>query len=263
MSSYIEKFIDPNKYSRPQLKLSGVKKLVVHYTANPGATAQNHFDYFNKTIVEEKRFASAHIFVDRRQALNIIPLNEVAYHANDVQKKNANGTPYRGVAALGSNANLTSLGIELCIEKDGSFHPDTLALAGYVFAELCRKFGLNECDIVRHYDVTAKNCPAPFVANPADFDGFKNRVHAILNPAVEAKPLMVVKAIGAADIRDLPDHASGFIRNTTDGEILNVWEIKNDWHRVAAYPEKNVFGWIDGNNGKNLYWLDNPALTKK
>lgn len=77
-----------------------------------------------------------------------------------------------------------------------------------------------------------------------------------------AKPVMVVKVLCDTDIRSAPSHTAGFIRNAQKDEILNVWEIQNDWHRVAAIPEQNVFGWIDGNGEKNLYWLDNPNLSK-
>ena len=70
--------------------------------------------------------------------------------------------------------------------------------------------------------------------------------------------IMVVKAIGEGDIRDAPSHDAGFIRNTKDGELFNVISIQNDWHQVAVTDSQ--VGWIDGNNGQNLYWVDNPAL---
>ena len=71
--------------------------------------------------------------------------------------------------------------------------------------------------------------------------------------------IMVVRAIGQGDIRDQPSHTAGFIRNTKDGELFNVIQIQNDWHQVALDSTRK--GWIDGNNGKNLFWVDNPALN--
>jgi len=35
-----------NEYSRPGIATDGVRGVVVHYTANPGSTAQNNRDYF-------------------------------------------------------------------------------------------------------------------------------------------------------------------------------------------------------------------------
>lgn len=134
MSAYTNNYIPVNKYTRPGLKLNGVKKCVLHYTANPGAGADNHRRYFSNAQV----YASAHIFVDKTEAICIIPLNEVAYHANDIQQRDSAGNPYRGVAALKPNANFLSIGVEMCLEKDGSFHSDTVERTEDVVVELCK-----------------------------------------------------------------------------------------------------------------------------
>ena len=75
MTSWKNKYININTYSRPGNKLTKVKKIIVHYTANNGATANNHYNYFNNL---KGRYASAHIFVDKKEALCIIPLDEIA-----------------------------------------------------------------------------------------------------------------------------------------------------------------------------------------
>jgi N-acetylmuramoyl-L-alanine amidase len=174
MTLWRNQFLQVNPYTRPGTKLKAVKKLVLHWTANPGATAANHYSYFNSTAIQQKRCASAHIFVDKTEAICVVPLNEVAYHAND-------GT-YRGIPELKPNANLLSIGVEMCVEKDGTFHPNTIARTEDVFVELCKKFKLDPIkDIVRHYDITHKNCPAPWVKDGQKFIDFKNRVKAKLN----------------------------------------------------------------------------------
>jgi N-acetylmuramoyl-L-alanine amidase len=186
MSAWIEKFIDVDPHTRSGKKLTGVKKLVVHYTANNGGTAMNHYNYFNNL---KDRYASAHIFVDKKEALCIIPLNEVAFHAGDVQKRNADGTPYRGVKELLPSANYLSIGVEMCVEKDGTFHADTINRTEDVFVELCKEFKLDPLrDIVRHFDVTAKNCPAPWVKDEQKFVDFKKRVDIKLNPPKKEEP---------------------------------------------------------------------------
>lgn len=68
--------------------------------------------------------------------------------------------------------------------------------------------------------------------------------------------IMKVRAIGAGDIRRAPDHNAGFVRNTVDGEVFDVYGIENDWHAVGQD------NWIDGNGGKNLHWIDNPNLKQ-
>lgn len=209
MTTWRNQYVHVNKYSRPGMKLNGVRKLIVHYTANPGATAANHFGYFDKSIIEAKRYASAHIFVDKTEAICIVPLNEVAYAANDVQQR-INGNPYRGVPELLPDANFLSISVEICIEKDGSFHADTIARSVEVFAELCATYKLDPMrDIVRHYDVTHKNCPAPWVTNGSAFTTFKNRV----------KEKMAMAAIPA-------DSADGKLTRGERGpnvKQLNLW----------------------------------------
>ncbi|MFU1715610.1 N-acetylmuramoyl-L-alanine amidase [Bacillus amyloliquefaciens] len=227
MSAYRNQYIDINKWTRPGIKNNGVKKLVVHYTANPGAPAANHYRYFGQTLPAQNRnlsekkqtFASAHIFVDRTEAICIIPLNEVAYHANDVQQI-INGQPYRGVAALKPNANFLSIGVELCIEKNGTFHPDTIARAEQVCAELCKKFKLDPInDIVRHYDITHKICPAPWVSRSQGFTDFKNGVKARLGGVVINKPT------NNKSKTNTDSNKGRFIKNTvvsSDGLVLRT-----------------------------------------
>lgn len=159
--NYEVRHINKNKFSRPGYKLLHAKALVIHYTANNGGTADNHFNYFNNL---RDRYASAHIFVDRSKALEIIPLHEVAFHANE-RKAGPLIPSLKATAPYypGGNANLSSLGIEMCMEKDGTIHPDTIARTLLVMRKLQKQFGV--WPIYRHYDVTGKKCPAPFIAN--------------------------------------------------------------------------------------------------
>lgn len=156
-----ERFIKINEFSRPGKKRTFTRNLVFHYTANPGAGADNHFKYFNDTIGnqnpnddEKDTYASAHVFIDRVKTLIIIPLDEVAYHAG--------------------NSNSYSIGIELCIEKDGSFHRETIKRAMEFAADMCKRYNLSpRTDFIRHFDVTGKICPKPWVDDPAAWDKFK------------------------------------------------------------------------------------------
>ncbi|MEC0721334.1 N-acetylmuramoyl-L-alanine amidase [Bacillus haynesii] len=83
MVKVVKNFVKVNRYTRPGLKLAGVKGIVIHWTATPGASALNERNYFNGTCIADKRYASSHYFVDRKEAQLIIPENEVAYHAHD------------------------------------------------------------------------------------------------------------------------------------------------------------------------------------
>lgn len=177
-------YITKNKYTRPGKKLKAVKKIVLHWTANPGASALNHVKYFGVSLIESNKrkeadgkkatCSSAHIFIDTKDAICIIPLDEMAYHSNDGS--------FRGIKELKPNANELSIGVEMCVEEDGTISPITIKNTVQIIAELCKTYKLDENDIVRHYDVTKKNCPMPFIKDPTKFDTFKNEVGSILKP---------------------------------------------------------------------------------
>lgn len=187
MTVWKNEYIPVNKWTRPGTKLKKVVKAVKHYTANPGASARNHLKYFGQTLPvandllvkqgksRQTRSASAHIFIDKVESICIIPLDEVTYAVNDGS--------YRGIAEIAPNANYYTINVELCIESDGSYHPETIKRAKEVFAELCKIYKLDPMeDIVRHYDITHKNCPALEVANPRIFVNFKEEVANMLKP---------------------------------------------------------------------------------
>lgn len=161
-----EDYIHVNPFSRPGELLASQSAMVWHYTANPGAGDENHKTYFENLRLqdpkddEEDRYASAHIFIDKDSGRIIIPLWEMAYHAGD------------------SWYNRNSLSCELCIEKDGSFHPQTIARAVMVGALLQLIFGWDTAKNIRHYDITKKICPKPWVENPSLYTKFKWEVEA-------------------------------------------------------------------------------------
>jgi N-acetylmuramoyl-L-alanine amidase len=192
MTTWKNDFVIKNKFSRPGLLLKGVKKIVLHWTATPGATDEREKLFFDGVDGGGGRYASAHLFVDSDSATCMIPLNEVAYHANDVYERNKDGSAYRGVKEIAPNANYYSIGIEMCVEKDGTISSETIKRTVDVAAELCNMYKLTENDIVRHYDVTHKPCPAPFIGDGSvKFEDFKKQVGLILNPPVkeEVKPV--------------------------------------------------------------------------
>ena len=50
-------------------------------------------------------------------------------------------------------------------------------------AWLCQKFKLDENDVIRHYDVTGKNCPKYFVEDEEAWNEFKDNVKRALEKA--------------------------------------------------------------------------------
>lgn len=175
----MKNFVKVNQHTRPGLKLSGVKGVVMHWTATPGASALNERNYFNGACIAAERYASAHYFVDRNEVQQIIPENEVAYHAHDGNRCY--------VSFLKPNANTTAIGVEMCVEKNGNIHGDTVQNAAELVADVCKRYGLSTDNIVRHYDVTNKNCPAPWVSDSSKLAAFRKKVESLLGNQTVAK----------------------------------------------------------------------------
>lgn len=153
-----EMMLTPNRWSRPQTKLKDVKGVVIHWTANEnsGADAVANRNFFENRKYGRTGFGSAHFFVDDQQIIQCLPEDERAYHVG--------ATKYR-TTRFGSYPNNCTLGIEMCVNSDGQFsvvYKQTVLLA----AKLIKKYNLDpDLDLVRHYDVTGKNCPAMFTSN--------------------------------------------------------------------------------------------------
>lgn len=97
---------------RPGKKLRKGKPefLVAHDTGNPNSTAQNNVDYYQNTYNIQYGIASAHIFVDDKEAIICIPVDEVAYH---VLPSTTIDNKWYGV-----DANNGAAGVEICYFTD-------------------------------------------------------------------------------------------------------------------------------------------------
>lgn len=158
-----ERLLTPNKYSRPQIKLGKVTKIVVHYVGNPGSTAINNRNYFDNLRITHDRYVSSHFVVGLQgEIIQCVPLDEVAYCSN--------------------NANAYSISIETCHPDDtGKFSDVTERALAELVAMLVRKFGLDvEDDVIRHFDVNGKHCPLWYVKHPEAWVAFKGLVSAYL-----------------------------------------------------------------------------------
>lgn len=136
--------------------------IVIHYTANNGDTAMNNAKYFYDTY----RGASAHYFVDENETVQVVLDKDIAWHCG--------ATTY--VHSYCRNAN--SIGIEMCsrIDSFGNYYikdevvENTISLV----KELMKTHNIPLTNVLRHYDVTGKICPAPFVNDNSLWEDFKN-----------------------------------------------------------------------------------------
>ena len=155
--------LDPNPYSRPGTPLEKINGIVVHYTANPGTTAQQNRNYFNnlaKQNGESATSVSSHFIIGLDgEIIQCIPLSEISYASND--------------------RNGDTVSIECCHpDSSGKFTDATYQSLVRLSAWLESQLDLRERSIIRHYDVGGKLCPLYYVENESEWNQFKEDVAA-------------------------------------------------------------------------------------
>ena len=79
--------LDINEYSRPGIESDGITGIVIHYTANPGSTAQENRDYFEGLKDTHETSASSNFVVGLEgEIIQCVPTWEVAYASNERNK---------------------------------------------------------------------------------------------------------------------------------------------------------------------------------
>ena len=162
---YVEQdYIPVNDWSRPGTPLEDINAVVIHYVGNPGTTAKANRNYFASLASgKEGTYASSHFVVGLEgEVVQCVPLTEVAYASN--------------------TRNGDTVSIEVCHpDETGEFSPVTYGRCVELAAWLCREFKLDpETDVIRHYDVTGKECPLYYVKHPEAWEQLKADVAAEL-----------------------------------------------------------------------------------
>ncbi|NMI06635.1 hypothetical protein HF638_21850 [Paenibacillus sp. SZ31] len=228
-------YIPVNKYSRAGLKLKAKRGIVMHYTASPGAPAKNISKYFaslaeqdsNKAV--QGRYASAHFSVDRTSIYNSLPDDELAYHCGSATYTK------EALAKLGTYPNNSTVGIEMCIEKDGSIHEDTFNNVVDLAVYLIRERGFPPVFFTHKEVVGWKECPLPWIKQPSEYERFKQAVHTKLNPLQE------VAVTEDDDMNTVLDYAQ-WAWNELDQYIGDAYNDKviDDWAWVEKVRKKKL-----------------------
>ena len=158
---YIDvELLTPNEYSRPQIPISSVQYIAIPYTANPGATAMANRDYFENLASTQETKVSSHFVVGLEgEVVQCIPTSEMSYATN--------------------SRNVDTLSIECChADETGKFNDSTYDSVVKLTAWLCTRFGLTSENVIRHYDVTGKDCPKYYVENPDAWTQMKGDIAA-------------------------------------------------------------------------------------
>jgi len=146
--------LDNQLRSRTGKKLEKVRDIVVHYVGNPNTTAQGNWSYF----AEPDTPVSSHFIIGLEgEIIQAIPLDEAS-----------SATNWR---------NKDTISIEVCHpDASGKFSEPTTESLVKLCAWLLDTYDLSTEHLIRHYDVTGKECPRYFVRHPDAWETFKAEV---------------------------------------------------------------------------------------
>ena len=154
-----ENLLPVNPYSRPGTKLEEVNAIVIHYVGNPGTTAAQNRSYFENIIETGEASVSSHFIVGLDgEIIQCVPLDEISYASN--------------------TRNEDTIAVETCHpDETGKYNQTTYDSMVKLTAYLCILYNLNpDKDVIRHYDVTGKECPKYFVDYENEWSLFKAQV---------------------------------------------------------------------------------------
>lgn len=240
-----DKFLTHN---RPYTKRKKTTAVAVHWVANPGSSASATRNYFQNT---DRSVSSNYVVGLNGEIICCIPDEEVSWCTNQ--------------------ANSYTVSIETCHpDWTGKFNENTYKSLVELTAHLCRKYNLNPLSggVIRHFDVTGKNCPKCFVkqknggsddnSNSA-WNKFKSDVadamgvsdnHDSFNPYC----VKVISSDGFINIRKTP--------NWNDNDIVGKIKTGNTKYTIVA--ETMLGGTKFGKLKSGAGWISlNEKYVKK
>jgi N-acetyl-anhydromuramyl-L-alanine amidase AmpD len=203
------------------------KYIVIHYVGATGG-AEANCKYFYNT----NRGASANYFVGHKgEVWQCVEDKDIAWHCGAKRYKHS------------SCRNTNSIGIELCCKYKNSnntwyFEEETIKAATELTKELMKKYNIPAANVIRHYDVTGKNCPEPFVRDGAAWNTFKAGLSAA---AADTLTTGYKVRITASSLNVRAGAGTGYKINTVvnKGEVYTIVGEFNGWGKL-----KSGAGWI-------------------
>lgn len=172
----INKLLTPYNYKEGTA--DRIKYIVIHYVGATGGAEANC-----KYYAEKHRGASAHYFVGfDGEIWQSVEDHNIAWHCGGKKYANTAGGTCHGIC---TNAN--SIGIEMCVRNKGSqadssgdwyFEEATVECTIELTKLLMQKYNIPADHVIRHYDVTGKLCPNPYVLDEGKWQQFKYAIAA-------------------------------------------------------------------------------------
>jgi N-acetylmuramoyl-L-alanine amidase len=224
-----EQLIPLGHPNRPSIKIIPIA-VVIHYTANDSPTADDishaswvarKYKKINNTVYEydgitKFYFGSAQWFIDDNSATLTIPTNEVAWACGDRNLPYDNG--YKGQTKVAyevfnNRQNYLTINYELCVNGDWD---KTCENSIEIIAKDMFSYNISVDRIYRHFDLTNKICPKPFVD---DYDAWLNYKNKIIRK-VEMIQKSWEQKLGEQALDSLVQ--KGLINNVDDWKAKNL-----------------------------------------
>ncbi len=224
-------------YCRSGEKQNSIQYIVVHWVGNAGSSAIGNRNYFNSLATSHKTSASSHYIIGLNgEIIRCIPENEVAFHSGSY------------------SMNRKSIGIEDCHpDWNGKFNDATYNSLVELCADICRRYNLGIDRIIRHYDVTGKECPRYYVRNENEWIKFKNDV---ANKLGQATTNVAVPEVKGSD-EPVRKYKNGSTKETIYADTSLTKVIGS----LSPYEECDCFG-IFNNRPMVRYKVDGTSNYK-
>ena len=212
-----EKLLQNN---RPRTALHPVG-IVIHSTANVGATALNHYNYWNNNPSAK---SSAHYIVDWDRVLRLIPENEMSWHA-------------------GRTANKKYLGLEICETNNKDQFNRVWGNATWAVAEILKAHGWNTKDnvfshnwIAKLYKETNHTDPYPYFSRMGkSWNEFLADVDKKMKPQQkkpQGKPIFRQRLQLVSDIWAYNPKSLSPVKKFKAGDKLTAVDVIPGWYKL-------------------------------
>ena len=167
----IQKKLTP--YNFTAMSNKKIQYIVVHYVGAVSTDKNNADNLYNHDYRGTIHERSAHYFVDENSIWQSVEDKDRAWHCGGgLQGK-------YGHTFFGKCTNYNSIGIEMCCKKTllgkWYFEPKTVENTVALVKMLMEKHNIPIENVIRHYDVTGKDCPAPYI-DEIKWQEFKNMI---------------------------------------------------------------------------------------
>ncbi len=202
---------NPNNYGSRR-SIDNIQYIVIHYTGNNNDRAISNCKYFQSP----NRNASAHYFVDESSIYQSVEDNVIAWSVGG--KKYPSCITTGGGKWYGKCTNNNSISIEMCNCVD-SVPIKTRENVKYLVNVLMKKYNIPVENIIRHFDVVGKNCPAPLL-NGTEWKEFKE--HIVEDKTIPEWQENSIKEVCSRYSLDTKQWLDKATQNITVGEMFAI-----------------------------------------